>query len=86
MCLAVTCHLHFWQNDWGLLHATAVAQGWNGYQNKSQHKWILEKKILLLLLRDSNPRDYDHETSTMPLSYPCFLAQCLQRALDREKK
>ena len=22
--LAVTCHLHFWQNDWGLLHATAV--------------------------------------------------------------
>ena len=86
MCLAVTCHLHFWQNDWGLLHATAVAQGWNGYQNKSQHKWILEKKILLLLLRDSNPRDYDHETSTMPLSYPCSLAQCLQRALDREKK
>ena len=23
-CLAVTCHLHFWQNDWDLLHATAV--------------------------------------------------------------
>ena len=23
-CLAVTCHLHFWQNDQGLLHATAV--------------------------------------------------------------
>ena len=22
-CLAVTCHLHFWQNDWDLLRATA---------------------------------------------------------------
>ena len=26
-CLAVTCHLHFWQNDRGLLHATAVTMG-----------------------------------------------------------
>ena len=24
--LAVTCHLHFWQNDWDLLHSTAVTQ------------------------------------------------------------
>ena len=23
-CLAVTSHLHFWQNDWDLLRATAV--------------------------------------------------------------
>ena len=23
-CLAVTCHLHFWQNDQGILRATAV--------------------------------------------------------------
>ena len=46
-CLAVTCHLHFWQNDRDLLRATAVTQGWNGYQNKSQHrKLTLEKKIL----------------------------------------
>ena len=27
--LGVTYHLHFWQNDRGLLHATAVTQGWN---------------------------------------------------------
>ena len=26
-CLAVTCHLHFWQDDWDLLQATAVTQG-----------------------------------------------------------
>ena len=45
--LAVTCHQHFWQNDRGLLRATAVTRGWNGYRNKSQHrKSTLEKKIL----------------------------------------
>ena len=37
-CLAVTCHLHFWQNDRDFLHATAVTRGWNGYRNKSQHR------------------------------------------------
>ena len=46
-CLAVTCHLHFWQNDRDLLRATAVTRGWNGYRNKSQHrKSTLEKKIV----------------------------------------
>ena len=51
-CLAVTCHLHFWQNDQDLLHATAVTWGWNGYRNKSQHrKSTLEKKILPPLLQ-----------------------------------
>ena len=29
-CLAITCHLHFWQNDWDLLRASAVTLGWNG--------------------------------------------------------
>ena len=32
-CLAVTCHLHFWQHDQDLLCATVVTQGWNGYGN-----------------------------------------------------
>ena len=51
VCLGVTCHLHFWQNDRDLLRATAVTRGWNGYRNKSQHrKLILEKKILPPLL------------------------------------
>ena len=46
-CLAVTCHLRFWQNDRGLLRATAVTRGWNGYRNKSQHrKLTTEKKII----------------------------------------
>ena len=29
--LAVTCYLHFRQNDRGLLRANAVTRGWNGY-------------------------------------------------------
>ena len=30
-CLGVTCNLHFWQNDRGLLRATVITQGWNGH-------------------------------------------------------
>ena len=57
--LAVTCHLHFWQNDRGLLHATAVTWGWNGYRNKSQHrKLTLEKKILPPLLQGFKPATF----------------------------
>ena len=57
--LAVTCHPRFWQNDWGLLHATVVTQGWNGYQNKSQHrKLTLEKKVLLPLLQGFEPTTF----------------------------
>ena len=53
------CHLHFWQNAWDLLHATVVTRGWNGYQNKSQHrKLTLEKKILLLLLQGFEPTTF----------------------------
>ena len=37
-CLAVTCHLHFWQNDRDFLRATVVTRGWNGYRNKSAQK------------------------------------------------
>ena len=31
-CSGVTCHLHFWQNDWCLSHANAVTWGLNGYR------------------------------------------------------
>ena len=66
MCLAVTCHLHFWQNDWDLLRATAVIRGWNGYRNKSQHRKLTpEKKISRRSCRDSNPGPFDHESDTL---------------------
>ena len=56
VCLAVTCHLHFWQNDRDLLCATAVTWGWNGYRNKSLHrKLTLKKNILPPLLLGLEP-------------------------------
>ena len=59
VCLAVTCHLHFWQYDRGLLRATVVTRGWNGYRNKSQHrKLTLEKKILPPLLQGIEPKTF----------------------------
>ena len=44
VCLAVTCHLHFWQNHRDLLHAAAVT----GTDTEMSHhrKLILVKKIL----------------------------------------
>ena len=46
-CLGVTCHLHFWRNDRGLLRATTGTREWERTPNKSQHiKLTLEKKIL----------------------------------------
>ena len=58
-CLAVTCHLHFWQNGRDLLRATAVTRGWNGYRNKSQHrKSTLEKKILPPLQEGFEPATF----------------------------
>ena len=61
-CLAVTCHLHFWQNDRDLLRATAVTGGWNRYQNNSQHrKSTLEKKILPPLLQGFKPATFQSQ-------------------------
>ena len=58
-CLAVTCHLHFWQNDRGLLRATAVTRGWNEYRNKSRHRKLnLEKKVLPPLLPGLEPETF----------------------------
>ena len=59
VCLAVTCHLHFWQNEWDLLCATAVTRDWNGYWNKSQHwKLTLELLFFLPLLPGLEPKTF----------------------------
>ena len=58
-CLAVICHLHFWQNDRDLWHTTTVTWGWNEYQNKSQHrKLTLEKTVLLPLPLGLKPETF----------------------------
>ena len=58
-CLAVTEICTFGRNDRGLLRATAVTRGLNGYRNKSQHrKLTLEKKILPPLLQGFEPATF----------------------------
>ena len=62
VCLAVTCHVHFWQNDRGLLCATAATRGWNGYRNKSQHRKLTrEKKILPPLQQGFEPMTFQSQ-------------------------
>ena len=76
-CLAVTCHLHFWQNDRGLLRATAVTRGWNGYRNKSHRTLTPEKKIFPPPLQGFEPATflsrfpclYTH--LSVPTHFPC---------------
>ena len=36
VCLGVTCHLHFWQNDLDLLCATVVTQGGTDNEIRAQ--------------------------------------------------
>ena len=72
LCLAVTYHLYFWQNDLDLLRATAVTRAWNGYRNETQHRNLtLEKNFSRCSYRDSNPRPLHHESITLPQSYSC---------------
>ena len=65
-CLCVTCHLHFWQNDLGLLRATAVTRGGTDTEWESAHKEALlvslEKKILPPLLPG-----FEHATFRSPV-------------------
>ena len=69
-CLAVTCHLHFWQNERDLFHATAVTCGWNRYRNKSQHrKSTLEKKILLPLQQGFKPATFQSRALILVLEH-----------------
>ena len=77
--LAVTCHLHFWQNDRDFLRATVVTRGWNGYRNKSQHrKSTLEKKILLPFQQGFEPATFqsrvqrsNHWAIPAPIEHLC---------------
>ena len=65
VCLAVTCHLHFWQNDWDLLDAPAVARGWSRYQNNSIESWPWRRKLSRRSCTDSNKLPFDHECGTL---------------------
>ena len=79
-CLAVTCHLHFWQNDRDFLRATVVTRGWNGYRNKSQHrKSTLEKKILPPFQQGFEPATFQSRvrcSNHWAIPAPCSDSMC----------
>ena len=66
-CLAVTCHLHFWQNNWDHLGATVVMGGGgggegDGYWNKSpDRKLTMGKKIVPPLLPGLEPGTFQSQ-------------------------
>ena len=65
-CLGVSCHLHFWQNDRGLLRATAVARGWSGHRTRvSIQSWLWRRKFSRRSCRDSNSQPFDDESGAL---------------------
>ena len=65
-CLGVTCHLHFWQNERGLLRATAVSRGWNGHRIRvSTQSGLWRSKFSRRSCRDSNSQTFDHESGAL---------------------
>ena len=70
--IAVTCHLPFWPNNQDLWHTAAVTRGWSRYQNKSQHRKLTHRRRFSChSCGDLNLKPFDHESGTLPLSYPC---------------
>ena len=65
-CLAVTCHLRFWQNDRGLLRATAVTRGWTDTEirvSTESRPW--RRKFSRRSYRDLNPGPFSLESGAL---------------------
>ena len=63
VCLGVTCHLYFWQNDRGLLHATAVTWGWNEHRIRvSTQSWLWRRTFSCCCCQDSNMQPFTHKS------------------------
>ena len=66
VCLAVTCHLHFWQNDRDFLRATVVTRGGTDTEirvSTESRPW--RRKFSRRSSRDSNPRPFNHESGVL---------------------
>ena len=65
-CLAVTCHLHFWQNDGIFLRATAVTGGGTDTEIRvSTESRPRRRKFSRHPSRDSNPRPFNHKSGAL---------------------
>ena len=65
--LAVTSHLHFWQNDWDLLFLRATAVTGGGMDTKIRvctESWPWRRKFFHHSGGDLNPRPFDHKSGT----------------------
>ena len=67
-CLGVNCHLHFGQNDRGLLHATAATRIWNGQRTRVSIVKLTsgDKKFFRRSCRDSNSQPFNYEAGALP--------------------
>ena len=63
-CLGVTCYLHFWLNNQGLLRATAVTRWWNRHHRTgvSKESWLWRRTFSCCSCWDSNLQPFDHES------------------------
>ena len=69
-CLAVTCHLHFWQNDRDLLRATAITRRSYGGGTDTEIRVSTDsrprrRKFSRRSSRDSNPRRFNYESGAL---------------------
>ena len=73
-CLAVTCHLHVWLNNRGLLRATG---GTDTEIRVSTESWTWRTKFSRRSTSDSNPQTFNHESGalTTELSPPPVLKE-----------
>ena len=65
-CLAVTCHLYFWQNDRDLLRATGVTRGRTDTEirvSTESRPW--GRKFSRRSCRDSKSRPFNHESGAL---------------------
>ena len=70
VCLGVTCHLHFWQNDQDLLRVTAVTWGGTDTEiSRSQHR-KLRRKFSRVSSKDSNPGPFDLKSGALTTELP----------------
>ena len=78
-CLRVTCHLHFWQNDQGLLCIIVVTQEWNGRRVRiSTQSWLWRRKFSHLSCRDSYLQPFDHKF-TVIAAHVCYFHHSVKK-------
>ena len=69
-CLDVTCHLHFWWNNSGLLHSTLVTHGWNGHHMKiSTESELWRRTFSCHSCWVLDPCPLDHKSGSLPTGY-----------------